>query len=107
MTRLVHGDEGLSAAERITEALFSGDPSTLAEADLEQLALDGLPTDTIHRSECPPTLTQLLAQVGVASGKQVKDALAREAVLVNGLPVAGGPTASCDCLLYTSPSPRD
>ena len=99
VTRLVHGDEGLSAAERITEALFSGDPSTLAEADLEQLALDGLPTDTIHRSECPPTLTQLLAQVGVASGKQVKDALAREAVLVNGLPVAGGPTASCDTAL--------
>ena len=62
VTRLVHGDEGLSAAERITEALFSGDPSTLAEADLEQLALDGLPTDTIHRSECPPTLTQLLAR---------------------------------------------
>ena len=42
VTRLVHGDEGLTAAERITEALFSGDPSALAEPDLAQLALDGL-----------------------------------------------------------------
>ena len=96
VTRLVHGDAGLEAAERITEALFSGDPGALGEADLEQLALDGLPCDRIQRAELPPTLSQLLAQVGVAAGKQIKDALAREAVLVNGQAVAGGPTVTCE-----------
>ena len=96
VTRLVHGDAGLEAAERITEALFSGDPGALGEADLEQLALDGLPCDHIQRAELPPTLSQLLAQVGVAAGKQIKDALAREAVLVNGQAVAGGPTVTCE-----------
>ena len=96
VTRLVHGDVGLEAAERITEALFSGDPGALGEADLEQLALDGLPCDHIQRAELPPTLSQLLAQVGVAAGKQIKDALAREAVLVNGQAVAGGPTVTCE-----------
>ena len=96
VTRLVHGDTGLEAAERITEALFSGDPGALGEADLEQLALDGLPCDRIQRAELPPTLSQLLVQVGVAAGKQIKDALAREAVLVNGQAVAGGPTVTCE-----------
>ena len=96
VTRLVHGDAGLEAAERITEALFSGDPGALGEADLEQLALDGLPCDRIQRAELPPTLSQLLAQVGVAAGKQIKDALVREAVLVNGQAVAGGPTVTCE-----------
>ena len=96
VTRLVHGESGLNAAERITEALFLGDATALAEADLEQLALDGLPTDPLPRSDFPPTFSQLLTQVGVAAGKQIKDALAREAILVNGQPVSGGPTTTCD-----------
>ena len=99
VTRLVHGDEGLSAAERITEALFSGDPSALAEPDLAQLALDGLPASRLNRQELPPTFSQLLNQVELATGKQIKDALAREAVLVNGLPVVGGQTVTCDMAL--------
>ena len=99
VTRLVHGDEGLSAAERITEALFSGDPSALAEPDLAQLALDGLPASRLNRQELPPTFSQLLNQVELATGKQIKDALAREAVLVNGLPVVGGQTVTCDIAL--------
>ena len=68
----------------------------MGEADLEQLAMDGLPAEQINMSDVPPTFTQLLAQVGVAAGKQIKDALAREAVLVNGQPVTGGPTVSCE-----------
>ncbi len=85
-TRLVHGEEGLAAAQRITEALFSGDLSDLSEQDLEQLALDGLPSAKVKREvlEGQP-MTQLFAEVGmVKSGKQVKDALGRNAVLFNG-----------------------
>ncbi len=38
VTRPVHGEEGLVAAKRITECLFSGSLSALSEADFEQLA---------------------------------------------------------------------
>ncbi|MFT6351533.1 MAG: tyrosyl-tRNA synthetase, partial [Neptuniibacter pectenicola] len=47
VTRLVHGEEGLVAAKRITEALFSGDTSTLSEQDYAQLAQDGLPSSVL------------------------------------------------------------
>jgi tyrosyl-tRNA synthetase len=85
VTRLVHGEQGLQAARRITDSLFSGDPTALSEADLEQLMLDGLPSGRLVVEQLPDTLTQLLADCGLAaSGKQVKDALQRDAVVLNG-----------------------
>ncbi|KEI70622.1 tyrosine--tRNA ligase [Endozoicomonas elysicola] len=85
-TRLVHGEEGLQAAERITEALFSGDITQLSETDMEQLKQDGLPSATIERAVLEgQAMTQLFAEVGmVKSGKQVKDALGNNAVFFNG-----------------------
>ncbi|WP_027873025.1 tyrosine--tRNA ligase [Spongiibacter marinus] len=84
MTALIHGEEGLAAAQRITEALFSGELADLSVADLEQLRLDGLPSAELSRGELVERpLTQLLADVGMAAGKQVKDALGRNAVWVN------------------------
>ncbi|GAA4650921.1 tyrosine--tRNA ligase [Kistimonas scapharcae] len=87
VTRLVHGEEGLRSAERITEALFSGELSGLSEQELEQLRLDGLPSSTVTISELEGMpMTQLFADHGVApSGKQVKDALGRNAVTFNGV----------------------
>ncbi len=87
VTRLVHGEEGYLAAERITQALFSGDSSSLSENDLEQLKQDGLPSATIKREELEgQPMTQLFAEKGmVKSGKQVKDALGRNAVFFNGV----------------------
>ena len=86
MTRLVHGEEGLQAAQRITQALFSDVLSGLDESDFEQLQQDGLPSSKLNRSEIGELpLTQILADVEMAaSGKQVKDALARNAVFING-----------------------
>lgn len=85
VTLLVHGDEGLAAARRITDALFSGDLAQLSEADLEQLRQDGLPASELSAGTQPATLTHLLADAGMAaSGKQVKDALGRQAVFING-----------------------
>ena len=85
VTRLVHREEGLQAARRITQALFSGDTSGLSKNDYEQLALDGLPSLEIadkDLTEMP--LTQLLVEAGLAAtGKQVKDALQRNSVFVN------------------------
>ena len=87
VTKLVHGDEGLAGAIRITEALFSGGIDTLSEDVLEQLKLDGLPSSTLYRKELTneKPLTTLLVDSGVATnGKQVKDALGKNAVLFNG-----------------------
>jgi len=84
VTRLVHGEEGLQAAVRITEAMFSGTLDALSEGDVLQLRQDGLPASTIARDSFPHTLTQLLTEAGMASsGKQIKDARGRNAVLVN------------------------
>jgi len=89
VTRLVHGDAGLLAAQRITQALFNEDLSSLGESDFVQLRQDGLPSSELARQSLGDTpLTQLLADAGMAaSGKQVKDALARAAVSINGLVV--------------------
>ncbi|MBK8186815.1 MAG: tyrosine--tRNA ligase [Cellvibrio sp.] len=86
MTRLVHGDAGLIAAKRITDALFDGNASDLTESDYLQLQQDGLPSSRLVVSEASSIpLTQLLVDVGMAeSGKQIKDALMRNAVLING-----------------------
>jgi len=86
MTCLVHGDAGLLAAQRITQALFSDDLIGLSESDFEQLRQDGLPSSTLLRADISETpLTQILADVEMAaSGKQVKDALVRNAVFING-----------------------
>lgn len=87
MTRLVHGDSGLDAASRITQALFSDELTGLGESDFEQLQQDGLPSSKLMRSEISDVpLTQILADAEMAvSGKQVKDALARDAVFINGV----------------------
>ena len=47
VTRLVHGETGVEAAERISQALFSNRLAELSEPDLEQLALDGMQSETI------------------------------------------------------------
>lgn len=86
VTRLVHGESGLQAAQRITQALFSGSLDELSEDDVLQLRLDGLPSTELQRGALDAgSLAQVLTDAGmVNSGKQVKDALGRAAVIVNG-----------------------
>jgi tyrosyl-tRNA synthetase len=87
-TKLVHGDEGLNAALRITEALFSGDPNALSEQDFQQLRQDGLPSSLLADADLQDNpLTNLLTECGLAkAGREVKDALGRNSVFVNGQP---------------------
>ncbi|MDG1819411.1 MAG: tyrosine--tRNA ligase [Porticoccaceae bacterium] len=86
-TRLVHGEEGLAAALRITEALFNGEPDRLSETDFEHLRLDGMPSSELSDGglvEKP--LTNLLTDCGMAkAGREVKDALGRNSVFINGV----------------------
>lgn len=86
VTRLIHGEVGLSAAERISESMFSGELSALSESDLEQLALDGLPSSSLSAEYVEgKSLTAILTECGMAkAGREVKDALGRCAVIVNG-----------------------
>ena len=85
-TRLVHGEEGLAAALRITEALFTGDPNQLPGSDFEQLCLDGMPSSQLPVADLgEKPLTSLLVDCGMAkAGREVKDALGRQSVFVNG-----------------------
>ncbi|EXJ09314.1 MULTISPECIES: tyrosine--tRNA ligase [Nitrincola] len=86
VTRLVHGDSALQAAQRITQALFSGEMDSLNESDYEQLKQDGLPASALPANLSELSLTGLLVDAEVATnGKQVKDALQRNSVMVNDL----------------------
>lgn len=82
VTRLLHGDEGLNAAVRISEALFSGDIASLSDADLAQLAQDGLPSTEI----APGTgIVEALVSTELArSNKMAREFIGNGAVSVNG-----------------------
>jgi tyrosyl-tRNA synthetase len=86
-TKLVHGEQGLAAALRITEALFNGEPDQLSETDFEHLRLDGLPSsELIDDDLIDKPLTNLLTDCGmVKAGREVKDALGRNSVFINGV----------------------
>jgi tyrosyl-tRNA synthetase len=104
VTALVHGQTGLDAALRITEALFSGNPNDLSEQDFEQLGQDGLPSSQITASHIMDTpLTNLLTDCGMAkAGREVKDALARNSVTVNGAAKGIGDNMDTDAIFDES-----
>jgi tyrosyl-tRNA synthetase len=83
VTRLVHGNDGLMAAERITDALFTGQFARLSSDDFQQLALDGLPC-----SRCAGMsvgLVELLVSSGLASSNRMaREFIANGSVQVNG-----------------------
>lgn len=86
VTRLVHGEAGISAAVRITDALFSGNLSDLGEADFEQLRLDGLPATDLQ-AESIGLVDALVATGMAASNRVAREFIAAGAVSVNGLKV--------------------
>ena len=87
MTRLIHGEAALEAAQRITQSLFSGDESGLTEQDYAQLALDGLPALHVANSGSL-NVVEALVQAGLAkSNKEARGFVQSNAVLINGSPV--------------------
>lgn len=84
MTRLIHGEEALAAAQRISESLFAEDQSHLTESDFDQLALDGLPTFEVSESL---NVVETLVKTGLASSnKEARGFVNSKAVLLNGRP---------------------
>ncbi|HEY7865060.1 MAG TPA: tyrosine--tRNA ligase, partial [Psychromonas sp.] len=83
VTAMVHGEQGLASAQRITEALFSGDLSALDESDLAQLAQDGLPATKVEGAE--KSLIELLTSCELAkSNKMAREFTKNGAVSING-----------------------
>ncbi|HEZ4703101.1 TPA: tyrosine--tRNA ligase [Neisseria meningitidis] len=84
MTRLIHGEEALAAAQRISESLFAEDQSSLTESDFEQLALDGLPAFEVSDGI---NVVEVLVKTGLASSnKEARGFVNSKAVLLNGKP---------------------
>ena len=82
MTRLIHGEEALKAAQRITESLFAEDQSSLTESDFEQLALDGLSAFEVSDGL---NVVEALVKTGLAqSNKEARGFVNSKAVLLNG-----------------------
>ena len=87
VTRLVHGVEGLEAAERITAALFQNNLSDLDETDFQQLALDGMAATHLTQS----TLMDALVDSGLATtpNGDVTRGQARKLIQGNSVSVNG------------------
>lgn len=82
VTKLVHGEEGLTAAKRITESLFSGSLKSLSQEDFEQLEQDGMPTVAL---EADADLQQALVNAGLAPSRgQARTMIESNAISING-----------------------
>ena len=83
VTRLVHGEEGLQAAERISQALFSGDETSLTESDFAQLRLDGLPSTPVGKESFALVEAMVTSELA-SSNKMAREFIGNGAVSVNG-----------------------
>lgn len=82
MTCLIHGEEALAAAQRISANLFAEDQSALTESDFQQLSLDGLPAFPVTESI---NIVQALTTASLAkSNNEARGFISQGAVMVNG-----------------------
>lgn len=81
MTRLIHGEDSLQQAIKISQALFSGDVSSLSAAEIEQGFKD-VPAYTAENEE---NLVDLLVAAKISPSKrQAREDISNGAVTVNG-----------------------
>jgi tyrosyl-tRNA synthetase len=85
MTRFVHGEQKLLAAERITEFLFFKNISHIRESDLQQLQQDGIPSVQIKTIR---DLQEALVLSSLATSRtQAKTMIAANSISINGIKV--------------------
>lgn len=83
MTRLIHGEEALQQAIRITEALFSGNIASLSAREIEQ-GLKDVPTIE-HEEGMEAGLVEILVQAKISPSKrQAREDIQNGAVSING-----------------------
>jgi tyrosyl-tRNA synthetase len=81
MTRLVHGDEKLSAAERITNILFFKNINDIQISDLEQLRKDGVPVVETYKIK---DLQEALVLSSLAQSRtQAKNMIISNSISIN------------------------
>ncbi|BCL77139.1 tyrosine--tRNA ligase [Jeongeupia sp. HS-3] len=86
-TALVHGQDAVVAAQRISQSLFSDSLDGLTEDDLEQLALDGMPTVGLARDT--GLLDAIVAGELAKSKAEARTFITSGAVAINGAKVGG------------------
>jgi len=82
VTTIVHGEQAVVAAERISAALFAGDAGQLLESDLRELQQDGMPC-----TSCVAGTGLLTAMVEAGLAKSTGEA--RKLIQANGIKVNG------------------
>ncbi|SDM27416.1 tyrosine--tRNA ligase [Bacillus sp. OK048] len=82
MTRLIHGEDSLQQAIKITEALFSGDVRSLSASEIEQGFKD---VPSFNAVDTDGNLVDLLVAAKISPSKrQAREDIANGAVTVNG-----------------------
>ncbi|WP_088068672.1 tyrosine--tRNA ligase [Gottfriedia luciferensis] len=82
VTKLVHGEEALNQAIKITEALFSGSVKELTAAEIKQGFKD---VPSFHLTEAEKGLVDLLVEAKISPSKrQAREDVQNGAVYVNG-----------------------
>lgn len=82
MTRLIHGEESLQQAIKITEALFSGDVRSLSASEIEQGFKD---VPSFNAGDTEGNLVDLLVAAKISPSKrQAREDITNGAVTVNG-----------------------
>jgi tyrosyl-tRNA synthetase len=82
MTRLIHGEDSLQQAIKITEALFSGDVRSLSASEIEQGFKD---VPSFNATEADANLVDLLVAAKISPSKrQAREDITNGAVTVNG-----------------------
>lgn len=85
LTALVHGEEGLASAIRISDTLFSGDITTLSYEELT-MALKGMKT---YVSNADKNVVDLLVEVKAASSKrEARELLNGGSIMINNQKVS-------------------
>ena len=82
MTRLIHGDDALAQAERITAALFSGDLKALSVSEMKD-AFKDVPSFEMAKED--RNIVDLLVEAGISSSKrQAREDVTNGAISING-----------------------
>lgn len=82
MTKLIHGEEGLEQALKITAALFSGDLKALSVEEMK-VAFSGVPSVEVAKEDA--NIVDLLVEAKISSSKrQAREDVTNGAISVNG-----------------------
>lgn len=82
MTRLIHGEEALNTAQRITQALFSGDLKSLSASEMKD-AFKDVPSVELPKED--KNIVEFLVEAKVSPSKrQAREDVTNGAISING-----------------------